>query len=635
MNTLLVFLCISLFLSFDLTAQTDAIGYETKYSDDYPDAEAIYLQKDMSVSFYFERGEEPKAIYSFKERIKVLSEKGMTRGDVEIFCRRGFAKEEVYRIKGVVYNKQANGEINKDKLLKENIYEEVHTHYTATKFAMPNVQVGSIIELEYKISSLNVYTIKRHFFQTDIPVVNSVMSVEIPQKLAYTPIHTGEHLIVFSEMENSLEVPRTTTFTMKAKDIPPILEDEYVLNVDDHRTSLKYELHTFYYDNGTKDVFAKSWDALAKELNGHKDFGKQLKKKIRQLNPIIETAKQMSLEDRVKYIYDYVRVNYAWNEEIGILADEGIYYCISKGTGNVADLNLLLTNLLLKCGVDAKPVILKTRSRGILNTDYPSLTEPNYVIVEVDISGKKIYLDGTSKNIPYGQLPERAINTAGVSMYKKKSEIISFTNPNKYKSQNFYDLSFTSNERLQGVNKAKLSDYAATVYRLKVNEIYNDDQPFSSNSYVMDKEIEVSNLDDINAPIVFEQNISLTSNVDNIEDKLILGAFIKDILDEEMFKESKRDYPLYFNYEVDMKYVFKIEKPEGYEIESQPENFSFALSNNDAVFHYEVKDIADYFIINYSIKISKMEYSANEYSALKKFIDLVLDKQSEKLILSK
>ena len=58
--------------------------------------------------------------------------------------------------------------------------------------------------------------------------------------------------------------------------------------------------------------------------------------------------------------------------------------------GNVAEINLLLTAMLRKAGIEADPMILSTRDNGIANTSYPLISEYNYVICVVFREGQGI-----------------------------------------------------------------------------------------------------------------------------------------------------------------------------------------------------------------------------------------------------
>lgn len=80
-------------------------------------------------------------------------------------------------------------------------------------------------------------------------------------------------------------------------------------------------------------------------------------------------------------------------------------------TGNVAEINLMLTSMLRYAGLEANPVLISTRSNGIAY--YPTIAAFNYVVSAVDISGELVLLDATEKYSNINVLPFRDLNWIG------------------------------------------------------------------------------------------------------------------------------------------------------------------------------------------------------------------------------
>src|SRR5690606_7715156 len=49
-----------------------------------------------------------------------------------------------------------------------------------TKFTLPNIKIGSIIEIEYQIVSPDIFNFRSWDFQSDIPKIRSEYNVRIP-----------------------------------------------------------------------------------------------------------------------------------------------------------------------------------------------------------------------------------------------------------------------------------------------------------------------------------------------------------------------------------------------------------------------------------------------------------------------
>jgi hypothetical protein len=83
-------------------------------------------------------------------RIKILSEKGISRADIVIpyYIKNDF--ENIIKIQAYTYNFNETGQQTSMPVDKKSIYTEKRSiYYSLKKFAMPAVKVGSIIEYHY------------------------------------------------------------------------------------------------------------------------------------------------------------------------------------------------------------------------------------------------------------------------------------------------------------------------------------------------------------------------------------------------------------------------------------------------------------------------------------------------------
>ncbi|MFT4536634.1 MAG: hypothetical protein ACI9P5_004010, partial [Saprospiraceae bacterium] len=75
--------------------------------------------------------------------------------------------------------------------------------------------------------------------------------------------------------------------------------------------------------------------------------------------------------------------------------------------------------------------------------------------------------------------------------------------------------------------------------------------------------------------------------------------------------------------------------PEGYILESKPDDISVSLPSKGAVFHYKIYQFANSLIVNCFIEQDKIEFSSYEYPQLRAFMKKIFSKQAEKIILVK
>ena len=70
-------------------------------------------------------------------------------------------------------------------------------------------------------------------------------------------------------------------------------------------------------------------------------------------------------------------------EERLLVSKSGLCSKLKLGSGNSADVNLALIQVLKKLGFKTYPIVLSTRDNGIISQHSPSLNKLNYVIVAI------------------------------------------------------------------------------------------------------------------------------------------------------------------------------------------------------------------------------------------------------------
>ncbi len=616
-------------------------------------ASAAYIQNHCKISFVF-NSNKISLVSEFSKRIKVYSENGEKYATISIpLYQQGSRKERITNIKGTTYN-LVDGKVTEDKLKrKKDVFEEeTSENWKQVKFAMPNVKAGSVVDIQYRVTSPFIYQLDRWFFQHEIPVDKSIYKLIIPSYFVYTPVPAGFHPTETKTKDYAGSVHGEVETTFTSVNIPAFKDDEYILNADDYKASIKYELYSITYPNNPPEYYSKDWNAIGKDLLESDRFGKEIKKKIKdpELSALLASVAQLPEEEKIKAIYDYVRETYTWNEKYGVGKDVGHKKLIETKTGNIGDINLLLINLLKKAGVNAVPAVTKSRYRGLLNESFPTLTELNYVVAYLpDPEGTAMALDASSKQVPFGQLPTRAINLTGVAIFGNGSQVIHLQNPNTYKSSTVsnYDLNIDE-ATLVGTSNRKKSDYAATKYRLDLENVdqstKTEDDTEEEDDSDEEEELDIQNestlikaenIKELDQPIKLEYEEIIRDEVKQIGDSYFVNAAVDFGIDKNPFTEDTRKYPVFYNYKIDTKSIVNIQFPEDYAVESVPETVLATTPNKTASFRYEVKAFDKFLTIYYFIKVNQDIFTHTDYEGLKNLYDLIIDTQAEKIVISK
>jgi hypothetical protein len=82
-------------------------------------------------------------------------------------------------------------------------------------------------------------------------------------------------------------------------------------------------------------------------------------------------------------------------------------------------------------------------------------------------------------------------------------------------------------------------------------------------------------------------------------------------------------------------YTFKIKIPKGYEAEELPSDLDISLPDGAAKYTFTIEAKDGYLIYNAHLELIKVYYEVSEFSALRDFMDKVVEKQTSQVVMKK
>ena len=104
---------------------------------------------------------------------------------------------------------------------------------------------------------------------------------------------------------------------------------------------------------------------------------------------------------------------------------------------------------------------------------------------------------------------------------------------------------------------------------------------------------------------------------------------------ENPFKMENREYPLDFEFPKSNRITVNYTLPEGYRVESVPENVVLGLPNGLGSFKYTIRASGNQLQFSSTTDINAAIVPATYYQALKEFFNQIVTKQSENVVLTK
>jgi hypothetical protein len=666
---LLVIILFFIFFHFNISAQEFKLGkvsiaeLEEKEHPKDPSAVAAILFNKGEVRFEYSQSSGFVMFTDVKTRIKIYKKEGYDWATQKIsYYLGGNLTESVSVSDAVTYN-LVNGKIEKTKLKSEGEFDEnINRYWGQKKITMPNIKEGSVIEFQYTIKTPNIGSLKEWSFQTSIPVNYSEYTTYIPEYYVYNTNKKGfifpkvtvkennktvsynyrdksapGESLIHSVSEEKLEYVETET-TYLAENLPAMKDEAYVNNIKNYTSSISHELSMTKFNNRPTKIYSTDWESVTKTIYDFEDFGMELNKGgyfEEDLKTLISGEKTRG--ETIGAIFNYVKSNIKWNGRYNYFCNDGVKTAYKNKTGNVAEINLMLIAMLRYAGFNANPVLVSTRSNGIAL--FPSLTAFNYVIAAVETPEGLILLDATELFSEPNVLPLRDLNWLGRLIRKDgTSTQINLTPEMISKESSTMNIVLNRDGTLDGKIRRQYTNHDALGFRQKnlatSKETYLEELEKNSNNIEIGDYVRANDLD-LSKPLMETYSFKSNKDVEIINDKIYLSPMLFLANSENPFKQEIREYPVDFGYPFESKIYINLDIPEGYKVEFLPKGANLLTGDNIGAFSYVIQNTENKIQMIITTNINTAIVSADFYDVLKEFYQGMINKQNEKIVLTK
>ncbi|MFL1897111.1 DUF3857 domain-containing protein [Aquimarina sp. 2-A2] len=629
-------------------------------------ANAVILHNSKKVYYIFDKNNGFQLVTEVYQRIKLYNKKGYDYATHKFYLyKQNSGKEKVSGLKGGTYS-LVNGKIVVDKLDKADIFHKEFTkNYEESTFTMPALKEGSVIEFKYKIVSPFVFNIDRVKLQYTIPVKHSVVHISIPEyfyfkkfTLGYLPINLVESSVngkisltsigrsggagwtpVRSYTSRGTLDYKKNVYTIESKNVPAFSKEPFSGNIENYLSAVVFELAYTKFPNSSIENYSSTWENVVSTIYNSANFGGELAKKNyfkEELAVLVQG--ETNAQSKTMKIFNFVKNKLTWNNEYAVGTSKGVKRAFKENSGNVAEINLMLTSMLKEAGIDADPVIVSTGDRIV--SLFPTVSGFNYVITRVNLSGVILYLDATDKFGVPNILPNRVIQ--GTARVIKKNGLSQRLNLRPAKPSNFrvsVQSRITDDGTMSGKVNVDFLDYNAHTFRVEngINSENENNRRLREN-YGFSKidNYEISGVDDLSKGVrerfTFE---NVEGFVEKIDDEIYFSPLLFLGAKENIFKLDKREYPVDYGYGVSDSFMVNIKIPANYSVIELPKPTGFKLPEGIGNFSYRIQENNGVIQLIVQSSINYSLIPAEYYAALKEFYNMMLEKQSEQVVLKK
>jgi transglutaminase-like putative cysteine protease len=648
---------ISFFL-FSLTAYAQNFNFGAITYDDYEfdrkkldsNANAIVLKEFGTASIQRDDNTGSlELIFEHHVKIKIYNKEGFKEANIIIPTYKDDNREEtISELKASTFNYIENNFVE-TVMDKKAIFTENRSKYTRlTKFTLPNLKEGSIIEYSYRLRSPRLFNFRTWEFQSDIPKVISEYLVYIPGIYNYNVSLRGFQKLTDQKVELSKECLRLSgaaidcsKITYLMKNIPAFIEEDNMTAPSNFKSAIYFELSDVQNLNGGKTSYTKTWKDIDYELSSYKTLGDQMKRKdvFKELIPTITKGNTDDLE-KAKAIYNYVKKQIKWNNYYGAYSEDNIKRALENRSGNVADINLSLISALSTAGLDAEAVMLSTRDNGTVNKLYPVMSDFNYLVAKVNIGDKSYLLDATEPLLPFGLLPLRCINDQGrVINLKKPSYWIDLKASQKTVTSYILTGKMTTDGKIIGTLTTHTSGYAAYNKRRDILKYSSPDEYVEKLDDRLTRikilEYSISNLDSVENSLVEKYEIEFTVNDGSNNNQFYFSPFFINTISKNPFNLNDRTYPVDLGAASDERIIINVTLPQKYQLVEKPKDMAIALPNAGGKYLLQTNLDENTISMSQVLQFNNAIYQPEEYLFLKEFYSKIIQNQKTEFLLKK
>ncbi|NAS13991.1 DUF3857 domain-containing protein [Poritiphilus flavus] len=667
MKNLLLLLCI--FTASLSLAQEVKFGKVSKaelseafYEKD-SSASAVVLFRNISHKFNYIQNDGFHLVTHVHERIKIYNKNGFDYATIsEALYHDGSTREALQGLKGYTYTLE-EGEIVKTKLKSsESFTSSVNKYYDQEKFTMPNVKEGCVIEYQYRLDSPFWYSVDEIALQLDIPVKYQDVSIAIPEYFSFKPnfkgylgvmpkysksnakinytskTRTGNRMHARTNFSNEAidYTLNTTQFLME--DVPALKEEPYVNDMDNYRAAVNYELQYVQFPNSIRESYSTTWEKVVEKIYKSDYFGKQLALSKYFRDDLAQIMANVQGDaDLAAAIFHHVQQRMSWNGLNSHYTYNGVKEAYKEKSGNTADINLMLAAMLREAGLEANPVLISTRDNGI--PLFPTREGFNYVVVALELGESMLFLDASNKYTKPNLLPIRALNWMGRVIKKDGTHVSVGVRPRSLSREgNMADIQLNLDGTIEGKMRKSYTEYRAYNFRNIYNKVSEEDylEKFENKHGGIEvSDYTIKNRNTIGKPITEDFSFYMEDQLAVTGDKIYFSPLFFHTMTENPFKLEDRKFPIDFAYPWRDNCMFTITIPQGYEVDFLPESIKMSLPENAGSFVYRLAQKGNKIQVMADLKINEALIPAESYAVVKELFSKIVEKESEKVVLSK
>lgn len=581
-----------------------------------------------------------KTITERRVRIKILSDKGLDYAEIKIpylSRKKGIKMKD---ISGISYTLDSSGKIVSQKIERKQIFRnKVDEDLRKLSFTFPGIKVGSVIEYRYTKIETNSMELNPWVIQDQVPVRFAVYKITVPSYIAVdyrlrTSITVANKDTVVGKHHSNIYERRVE---FSAKDIASFKVEPYMSSLQDNIQRVEFSMvpERSLIRRMRTDF---KWDMINNIMYHSSFYGYQFTKPIIGSGGLIDSAKKMSSkDDKIRFLYEYFQNHFKWDGIRTFYADD-LQTCWDEKSGNSAELNLLLLNLLQKCGIKCRAILVSTRENGKPDQEFVSLGQFNGVDIWIPDSSFVYIIDLAQKYTSHKVPPYNILFRHAFALDSLQGNWV-FISDNRPLIKTIVSVKaqFDSTENISGQAAIFSYDFAKEdLLQSKNKEEKDEEEEEARRRKLIDLttfDYQEENAEDYMSPLLEKFNFRYTVTHTN-EFYYFQPMFIASFRDNP-FVADKRQTDIDMGCNQQFLFQMSLTLPPGTVYESIPASILLRNQDTSIVFKRQSTIEGNQAFIKITIEYNYPHFAKDEYPAVKDFFKKLYGLLNEQIVLKK
>ncbi|HRH49633.1 MAG TPA: DUF3857 domain-containing protein [Panacibacter sp.] len=625
--------------------QADVAELQMKECPFEKDAAAMFLVNEVTATVTVDSyNGDVKIEYEHRVRIKIFNENGYKYASIVIPYFANKRLTRITDIDAVMYQLDESGKpvtknIDKDEIFKDKA--EGKKGYNSIRFTYSGLKPGAVVEYRYTKTRKGSSYLEPWLFQDQIPTQTSLCTILAPKEVKINTHFVTLQQAIEDSVAREREASKRELRRYIMYNVPSFRIEPLMSSVKDNLQRVEFSLAPARSFFGILESNAETrWSFYNMALLRSPFFGGQFNTIIPGTEQAADSIKKLTANtDKINAVFELVKQNVKWDKEQTLYADD-IKEVWKNKSGNSAELNIIIINLLRKTGIICYPLLISTRQNGKTDETFPNMAQFNGVDVLVADSIDFYILDGTQQYQNFKAPPFNILNRSAYVVDDTQNRWVTIEDSRPLMSSSItVDGKIDSSGILSAEAVMIYKDFAKTE-RMKDEDESDDEEKDQEKDFLKEDQTDLKidtlikeNANNSNEPLI--HNVKFHYTLANTENIYFLNPFLFSMFRKNPFTDSTRYSDIDFGCNQYYATNMHILVPSNFTVEEVPASKTIRMSDSSIVFKRSIFSTFDGIVIRNTFELNYYMFAKEEYPAVKEFFKKIYALINEQIVLKR